>query len=112
MMKHLWVAFGLALVAGGACGGTPADVMGGPCTVQSCAPGSHCLTGADFPDGMCVIACSVANPSCPEASVCVEEEGQNCLPSCSSPQNCRLGYTCKGKKNVVGGGESLVCLKE
>ena len=111
MMRHLWFAALLLPLASSGCGGTPTEVVGGPCAPQSCAPGSLCLTGADFPGGMCVVACSTANPSCPEGSVCVEEEGKNCLPSCSAPQNCRPGYTCKGKKNVVGGGESLVCLK-
>lgn len=114
---HLALVFlsallGLALLH--ACGGVGVEgtIVGGPCTTsEDCSSGSRCLTSGDFPGGTCTQNCS-EHLDCPEGARCISKESGICLLECELPADCRGGYTCKGKSNETGGGESLVCIKD
>ena len=95
------------------CGvGNDGDVVGGPCRDDTdCASGSFCLAEKDFPGGTCTVRCG-SHDDCPSDTRCVEEDNGVCLLECYEPEECRGGYTCKGKKNQSGGGESLVCIDD
>ncbi len=87
-------------------------MVGAPCAQRNdCAAASRCLTGEDFPGGICTVACTADSP-CPRGSVCVEEQEGICLPACVSPADCRAGYGCKGKPRNGVAGDALVCFKD
>ncbi|MCA9521601.1 MAG: hypothetical protein KC609_11540 [Myxococcales bacterium] len=98
------------------CSSSPARVgiegtlVGGPCTTTAdCS--QRCLTGGDYPEGMCTVSCTT-DADCPGGSNCIEKDDGVCLQTCNLPSDCRGGYNCKGKKNKASGGESLVCTKD
>jgi hypothetical protein len=116
MKSNLLSAFaGALLLTSLHCGdsvGNEGLVVGGPCTtVDDCASGSVCLSGGDFPGGSCSVRC-FSHEDCPSGTRCIEKDKGVCLVECYEPIDCRGGYTCKGKKNVSGGGESLVCIED
>jgi hypothetical protein len=111
-LKTLWL---IALVGVG-CGddgvGPGGEVVGGACTVsQNCAVGSECLGGKEFPGGTCALRCN-AQSHCPDGTECMKEKDGVCLLACRYPQDCRLGYSCKGKDRYGLAGEALVCIAE
>jgi hypothetical protein len=92
--------------------GLQTTVVGGPCVDRNdCAAGSRCLTGGDFPGGICTTPCAADSP-CPRGSVCVDEAEGVCLLACTSPADCRAGYGCKGKPRKSTAGDALVCFKD
>jgi len=73
--------------------GNDGAAVGGSCTVSSdCEQLSRCLTGVDWPGGMCTLSCDTT-ADCAEGSVCVESEGGVCVVDCAE---CRgdEGYGC------------------
>lgn len=55
-----------------------------------CASGS-CLSGARYPNGLCVGDCA----GCPNDTVCGNTpDGQRCLAECATDLDCRPGYVC------------------
>ncbi|MCC7384721.1 MAG: hypothetical protein IT384_22925 [Deltaproteobacteria bacterium] len=108
----LSLALGLAVWGCGGSVGVDGSTVGGPCTTNTdCSSSSRCLTSGDFPGGYCTVNCA-KHEDCPTDARCIEKESGVCLQQCELPQDCRGGYTCKGKKNQFGGGESLVCIKD
>ena len=92
--------------------GNQGKVVGGPCTDRtSCAAGSLCLKDDSFPGGICTKACSINEP-CPASAVCVAEKDGVCLVTCTLPQTCRTGYTCKKETLFGAQEEKLVCSGE
>lgn len=57
-----------------------------------CAEFMTCLTGPDYPGGMCTTACETT-PECPTGSWCSKDDGV-CLPECEADDDCRPGYVC------------------
>ena len=89
--------------------GNDGEVVGGPCDAESaCASGSECITGGDFPGGMCTVSCS-ADADCPEGTYCISNEGGICMLPCDSKADCREGFQCEGKSKEDGAGEKKVC---
>lgn len=105
-----------ALFLGGAvaCGesvGVDGRTVGGACRDSTeCADQSRCVTGGDFPGGMCTRNCA-NHDDCPAGARCVDKDDGICLLACETPADCRGGYTCKARKNELEGGESLVCIE-
>jgi hypothetical protein len=46
---------------------------------------------------------------CPAGSVCVDVRDGSCQQSCTTNQDCREGYACRGEKRMDRTGEALVC---
>ena len=89
--------------------GNSGDVVGGPCrTNDTCAEGSECIVGGDFPGGMCTLACS-SDADCPGATRCISNEGGICMLPCESKADCREGFQCEGKSREGGDGDKKVC---
>jgi hypothetical protein len=89
--------------------GNDGDVVGGPCDAETaCAEGSECISGGDFPGGMCTVSCS-ADADCPEGTYCISNEGGICMLPCDSKADCRDGFQCEGKSKEDGAGEKKVC---
>ena len=71
----------------------------------------RCLSGGDWPDGFCTIACETDN-DCPSDAACLEEEGGVCAFSCVDDRSCAFlgpGYTCKERDARGGAGKRMVC---
>lgn len=71
----------------------------------------RCLSGGDWPEGFCTIACETDN-DCPVDAACLEEEGGVCAFSCSTDSNCAFlgpGYGCKERDARGGAGKRTVC---
>jgi serine protease len=80
---------------------SPALDVGAACTGQAQCPGGFCAT--NYPGGYCTQDCTIQN--CPAGSKCYLFENATaayCLASCSSPSDCRTGYTCYDDR--AGGG--------
>lgn len=119
-MKHIYVLslrlclLSTLLLLGGACGddgvGSDGALVGAACqSTNDCD--ERCLTGGDYPQGMCTASCS-SDGDCPDGTNCIDKEGGVCMLACDLPSDCRGGYTCKGEDNKGHAGESLVCFKE
>jgi hypothetical protein len=110
-LQMLWV--GVVAAAFFACGdggvGKTGDVVGGPCTADSCAGGSTCLIDTMHPGGTCTIACT-SQADCPDGTVCVQESGGTCLLACSTASDCRDGYGCNVKSTLPAGSDQ-VCIR-
>jgi hypothetical protein len=104
----------LGVVGLAGCGGdgvgTDGDLVGGACAANADCE-DRCLTGADYPEGVCSLSCA-SDTDCPESTYCIEDGGGVCMLACARPSDCRGGYTCKGKRNQGHGGDSLVCFKD
>ena len=104
---------GLTMTALVACGdggiGNTGDVVGGPCTADSCAGGSTCLLDTMLPGGTCTMSCTT-QADCPDGTVCVQESGGTCLLACSTASDCRDGYGCN-VKSTLPAGSGHVCIR-
>jgi len=96
-----------------ACGpvGPGSRVVGGPCRDDvDCARGGVCLTGRDYPDGMCALQCRDSR-DCPRSAECADRSGGVCLQLCDVDADCRGGYACKNKK-VKHGPDAPMCVRD
>ncbi len=93
---------------GEACDGAP----GNP---SSCAVGLACYDGTNnpnqegrWPGGFCTVECSSGVTCKPWGGVCAGAEfgTGRCVPSCTTPKDCRKGYACR---NVSLQGQELAC---
>lgn len=75
---------------------------------MDCARGSFCLTGRDFPDGMCTHDCDF-DRDCPSYARCVEDEGGVCLLECDVDRDCPARYECQSRDREDGPGRVEVC---
>ncbi|MGM0555030.1 MAG: hypothetical protein ACQEVA_01500 [Myxococcota bacterium] len=73
-----------------------------------CARGSFCLTGGDYPDGMCTTRCDF-DRDCPSFARCVEDNGGICLLECDVDRDCPARYECKSLEREDGPGNVDVC---
>jgi hypothetical protein len=98
---NIWELYANAIGYVEPTGGTSGTAqIGDACTSQSdCMdPGAICATGADYPGGMCTVACN--SGVCPDDAVmsfCADFQSDGyCLAVCNptSPTPCRPGYDC------------------
>ncbi len=110
-LRFLTVLIWLVSLGLAGCGddvGGDGELVGAPCAARAdCA--ERCVTGGDFPQGVCSASCST-DDDCPSGTRCIDKEGGICLLACDRPADCRGGYTCKGVTNQGHGGDSLVCI--
>ena len=105
------VSVALLIVACGGGVGVNGTAVGGACAANAdCAGGSRCQLGGNYPQGMCVVNCSV-DTDCPTGSRCASRDSGVCLPTCARNDECRANYTCKDD-TARDGGKILVCRKD
>ncbi len=100
----------MAFGCGGPSVGNEGVTVGGSCANNDDCD-ERCVSGGDYPQGTCTVACDV-DEDCPADTYCIDKEGGICLLGCSLPSDCRGGYTCKGEENRGHGGDSLVCIAD
>lgn len=87
-------------------------VVGGECDRdRDCAPNSICVTGDDFPGGMCTLECD-RNSDCPNRTSCIDEKGGICLSWCDIDRDCPSGYECAREQLRQRSGREDVCIGE
>ncbi len=100
------VVFALGLMMQAGCGGE--RTVGGACDSDADC-NERCLTGSDFPGGMCTVACR-DDVDCPGGTDCIDKKGGVCLPVCDEHRDCFGGYRCKSEDRRGAGGKSRVCI--
>jgi hypothetical protein len=74
----------------------------------------RCLTGPEFPLGMCSESCD-RDSACPEGASCADVEGGVCLFACRDDDGCAFlgaGWTCRSEpeRGAQPGDEVTVCI--
>lgn len=88
--------------------GEESPTVGGTCTDnEDCQ--EKCLTGGDWPGGMCTVSCS-DDRDCPDLSYCIEEERGVCLMDCMEDDDCPSGYECEDEDREGHRGKAYVCV--
>ena len=100
-------------LAASACTSSPISrKLGAQCTDKDDCD-ERCLRGAEYPDGLCSIACN-GDDDCPSDARCVDIEGGVCLFRCGEPQDCAellgVGWECQGVDPLIGEDEVQVCI--
>lgn len=102
----------LLCIALGAC--TSSEVsrtLGARCESKSDCD-DRCLSGPDYPGGMCTLTCE-DDGDCPGSARCIDEEGGVCLYDCEIDPDCEflgVGWECKQRKlREDDQREALVC---
>lgn len=107
MRIAMLVVFCLLLVG---CSGSDARVTGAECANdRDCASGSICLTGSDYPDGLCTVECD-RNTDCPRDMACIDEEGGVCLFWCEDDRDCPGGWECERERLRERDDRESVCI--
>ena len=70
-----------------------------------------CMTGSDWPGGMCTLDCD-DDRDCPDLSYCVAFERGICLLDCIEDEDCPIGYECDDEDRHGHRGEVYVCVKD
>lgn len=84
--------------------------VGGDCSDdEDCE--QTCLTGDDWPGGMCTLSCD-DDADCPDYSYCIETERGVCLMDCYEDDDCPAGYECEDEKREGHRGEAYVCVED
>lgn len=113
MWRTLLVAtiyFTLISLTGCTIGSELGERVGNSCRDDlDCAPGSECLRGGDFPDGMCSHDCN-DDRDCPEYARCIDTQGGVCLLACDTDGDCPSRYECKSRDREGHGGRANICL--
>lgn len=112
LLATLGLAAGL-LVALPGCGdpvGPESSTVGGMCSSDADCD-EKCLTGDDWPGGMCTLSCN-SNGDCPPGSACIEEERGVCLIECRGDDDCPSGYECDDEDREDGRGKADVCVED
>lgn len=100
----------LATACGGNSVGNDGDLVGGSCRDSgNCA--DICLSGGDWPEGMCSVACR-DDFDCPSETACIDDEGGVCLLLCDFDTDCRRGYECDDESRRGHPGNATVCVKD
>ena len=85
-------------------------VVGGGCfDNEGCE--ERCLTGSDWPGGMCTLDCD-SDSDCPDASNCIAKERGVCLMECGEDDDCPSGYECDDEDREGHAGKVYVCVKD
>lgn len=85
-------------------------VVGGECNDdEDCE--ERCLTGDDWPGGMCTLNCD-DDTDCPDYSYCIEEERGVCLMDCYEDDDCPSGYKCDDEDREGHKGKIYVCVED
>lgn len=69
-----------------------------------------CLTGGNWPGGLCTVVCDMNN-LCPSGAACIAESGGVCAYSCAMDRDCVFlgaGYTCQ-LVDSLGGTKVSAC---
>lgn len=103
LLKVLVVCCLLSLLAVG-CGGE--REVGGECDRHADC-NQRCLTGSEFPDGMCTVSCD-DDYDCPSDASCVSRRDGVCLLMCD--RDCPGGYECDSESRRGHGGRTDVCI--
>lgn len=74
---------------------------------------NRCLSGPEFPDGLCTNSCE-KDLDCSSSTACIDKEGGVCLYRCSSAAECEFlgaGWKCDTKDlREFDGQEVSVCI--
>lgn len=84
------------------------DDIGAECRQHSDCD-DRCVTGREFPDGMCTRTCDSDN-DCPSGTSCVDERDGICLLRCEADRDCPGGYECDEERRRGDSGEVEVCI--
>lgn len=109
---RVWLVSALVVLGGLAVGCADSSVsraVGARCDYDRECDG-RCLTGGDYPGGLCSIACR-DDDDCPSSSRCAPQRaGGICLLACDDDAQCRdlMGSTWECKSQV--GASGMVCL--
>ena len=109
LMVVLTVFFliGLAVGCGGEEVGEDSATVGGACSSdRDCK--EVCLTGSDWPGGMCSLRCD-SDDDCPYGSHCIDTERGVCMMACRSDDDCPGGYECDDEDRRGHSGKIHVC---
>ncbi|AWV89002.1 hypothetical protein [Bradymonas sediminis] len=88
--------FGLFLFSG--CADDAFDGVGDTCAHdRDCPAPGTCLTGGDYPGGMCSVECNHSG-QCPSATECIDKSGGVCLFRCDSNRDCPNNWECSSEK--------------
>ena len=90
--------------------GEDSRVVGGGC-FENDGCEELCMTGSDWPGGMCTVECD-DDRDCPDLSYCVAIERGICLMDCIVDEDCPSGYTCDDIDREGHRGEIYVCVKD
>ncbi len=90
--------------------GEDSPVVGGGC-FENDACEEICMTGDDWPGGMCTVECE-DDRDCPDLSYCVAIERGICLMDCIEDDDCPSGYECDDIDREGHRGEVYVCVKD
>lgn len=112
LLANLVLAVGLMLSLS-ACGDPVSEdssTVGGPCTSNDDCK-EICLTGSDWPGGMCTLSCR-DDADCPGGSACIDEERGVCLMECRGDEDCPSGYECDDEDRKGHRGKIHVCMED
>ncbi len=70
-----------------------------------------CMTGSDWPGGMCTLQCD-DDTDCPDLSYCIAFERGICLMDCIEDEDCPIGYRCDDEDRHGHRGDIYVCVKD
>lgn len=105
MLIAVAMAAGLSLVLLG-CGDE--REVGAECQYHSDC-NERCVTGGDFPDGMCTVSCD--DPyDCPAGTTCISKKDGVCALQCDRDRDCPGGYECDSKNERGESGNARVCI--
>jgi hypothetical protein len=108
-MLALAGTFGCDHERGGDFIGANSALVGGACRANDDCQ-ERCVTGAEFPQGMCTITCA-SDYNCPVYTYCVDKKDGVCLPACYYDYDCRLQYRCRKSKRQGIEGDAYVCIE-
>ena len=90
--------------------GEDSRTVGGMCTSNSDCR-DRCLTGSDWPGGMCTVSCR-DDYDCPSGSACIDKERGVCLMECRGDDECPGGYECDDEDRLGHSGKRYVCVED
>jgi len=88
--------------------GQDGALVGGSCRdSRDCE--RECVTGGDFPDGMCTVYCR-DDRDCPPQTACIDKKGGVCALYCDRDSDCRRRYECSNVRRRGGPSSVPVCI--
>ncbi|MBL4636563.1 MAG: hypothetical protein JKY56_22115 [Kofleriaceae bacterium] len=97
-MQRLSVALAVLFLLFGCSSSAVSRELGAQCNDNSDCD-DRCVSGADYPDGLCTVSCG-SDRECPGGARCIDKEGGICLFSCTDTADCEFlgqGWKCKSK---------------
>ena len=115
VLVGLFAAAAAGVVAAGGCG-VSSDVsrkLGARCDNKDQCD-ERCLTGAQYPDGLCSVSCD-RDSDCPAGASCADLEGGVCLFACRRADECTFlgtGWQClsQPERGANPGDQVMVCI--